>query len=444
MEITIFKRNEITFELFTNQSLWVYEICESVLSLKDPVYGNFKELDETKTRLDLLDRSGERFRKAAAKYLHEYELVKILCKKKVLSRAYFKLYEMIYFEPIVLKETCDCFFICEAPGGFIECVTDVRRKKNKSTNYISISKYDLNIKYGNYFEPKNLLYGDISKIPVINQTIETTLQRFPRGLDLITADGGFDVKVFIAQEILCSKLLLCEIYLAVKTQKIGGMFIIKFFDMFSHNTVIYYLILCSYYNHVKIIKPKSSRNCNSERYLVCYEFKGQNQLSDNIYKIIQNFQCTNETENFIYTTIFPHFDFSKICLEKLKVFNNIIVDEQIKTINDSIKMVTGKNLYFQNLILSIFIDTKCPHINKIHMVNSFRHILASRIKKCIDFLKMYNLHINYTFSENGQQSRFLTAYIKPQDPQYSQEPPYLTSRKNEKDVHQKPCVLTNV
>ena len=74
-------------------------------------------------------------------------------------------------------------------------------------------------------EQNNLFYGDITEPDVITQTINSVMSRFPNGLDLITADGGFDVKVFVAQEILSSKLLLCEIYLALQTQKINGMFI---------------------------------------------------------------------------------------------------------------------------------------------------------------------------------------------------------------------------
>ena len=90
---------------------------------------------------------------------------------------------------------------------------------------------------------KNNLQSSKPCINCINTIIETTKERFPNGLEIVTADGGFDVKIFIAQEILSSKLLLCEIYLGLKTQKVGGMFIIKFFDMFSHNSVIYYLLL---------------------------------------------------------------------------------------------------------------------------------------------------------------------------------------------------------
>ena len=170
--------------------------------LKKECLGNFKLLDAAKSKIDLLSPALERSRRAAAKYLHEYELVKLICKKQVISRAYFKLYEMVYHEPIVQNNVLNCFFICEAPGGFIECVTDIRRKKNLRTNFISISS-DI-IKYDNYLESNNLLYGDITDPFVADGTIKTVFQRFPHKLDLITADGGFDIKVFNGQEIIMS------------------------------------------------------------------------------------------------------------------------------------------------------------------------------------------------------------------------------------------------
>jgi hypothetical protein len=238
-----------------------------------------------------------------------------------------------------------------------------------------------------------LIYGDITDISILNKTIETTKQRFPNGLDLITADGGFDVKIFIAQEIISSKLLLCEIYLALNTQKVGGTFVIKFFDMFTHNSIIYYILLCSFYNYVKIIKPKSSRNCNSERYLVCSNFKGKNDIINDIFTIISNFCIDNNKSTLVY----PHFDFTffQDFTNKIKVFNNIILYEQIKTINESIKMVNSKDTYFQNLLLGIFMENKNPLVlNKLYNVLLFKNILYTRIKKCVDFLRTYNININ--------------------------------------------------
>ncbi len=379
MEVILLKKNEIINEkiLFTNVSF----NCFSDLKLN--CFGNFEDLDRSKDAIDLLDRVSEKNRRAAAKYLHEYELVKNICKKQVISRAYFKLYEIIYFEPIITLENISCFFICEAPGGFIECINDIRRKKNLRTEYISVSKVDQYIKYDRYLEESCLFYSDI--IVNYNQVIERVIKRFPNKLDLITADGGFDIKQFNGQEILSSQLLLCEIYTAVHCQKVGGMFIIKFFDMFSHNSVMYYLLLCSMYRYVKIIKPKTSRNCNSERYLICYHFNGN--INPDLKVILENFKITEKE----ITIIYPNYRFNPDFVKKISTFNNLIVYEQVKTINESIKMVQSKDLYFQNMLLNLFSESKGK---KTSVVYFFRNVLYSRIKKCTDFLRMYNINTN--------------------------------------------------
>jgi 23S rRNA U2552 (ribose-2'-O)-methylase RlmE/FtsJ len=364
---------------FNNQELFKYS---SPVNLKLNSLGNFKDLDSTKGLIDLLDKSAEKNRRASVKYLHEYELVKLICKKQVISRAYFKLYEIVYHEPIILKEQLNCFFICEAPGGFIEAVTDIRRKKNLRTDFISISKFDYLIKYDRYLEETRLMYGDITNIHTLLNTIEINNKRYPNGLDLITADGGFDIKVFEAQETLSTQLLLCEIYLAIKTQKRGGMFIIKFFDMFTHNSIVYYLLLCEFYQNVKITKPKTSRNCNSERYLVCYNFKGITESQDqDLMDIIKNFKLGDQ----LVTIVYPNLILDEYLLKRVCTFNNLIIHEQIKTIKESIKMVNSKGYYY-DLLIRIFSEKR----NTL----SYKGILSSRIKKCTDFLRSYNININ--------------------------------------------------
>jgi len=126
---------------------------------------------------------------------------------------------------------------------------------------------------------------------------------------------------------------------------------------------------------------------------VCYEFKGQSEITDDIYTIIKNFQ--NEQT---FTKVYPNFDLSYFenFIKKIKIFNNLILYEQIKTINESIKMVNSKDTYLQNLILGIFMENKNPV--KLYFITLFKNILGTRIKKCINFLRTYNInHINESF-----------------------------------------------
>lgn len=378
MDLLIFKQGEISIDQFID----VPELVAHTGIYKDPKYGNFMDLDNTKCMIDRLDKPMERLRRAAVKYLHEYELVKSICKKNVISRAYFKLYELVYFEQSIYVEDLTCFFICEAPGGFIEALTDIRRKKNLQTNWISISKQDKEIKYDAYFDERNIYYGDITIAGVLKEMIDIALTKNPLKYSFITADGGFSVKSFNDQESILAKLILCEIYLALSTQQQGGTFVIKFFDMFTHNTHVYYLLLCSLYRSVKIIKPKTSRNCNSERYLVCTYFecdpvKLESLLHDLLY-IIKNF---NDSTN-VYPTISIT---DERYIKKIRSFNNLVLYEQIKTINDSLRMIDTHNYYFQQLLLKIFLDKKV-------YIPTYKNILQSRIKKCTEFLCMHNIH----------------------------------------------------
>jgi hypothetical protein len=99
-------------------------------------------------------------------------------------------------------------------------------------------------------------------------------------------------------------------------------------------------------------------------------------------------------------TFYPNFNFEIIpCIEKIKNFNNVMINYQIETINESIKMISNKDTYFQSLLLKIFLDKFNKYANIIH----YKNILYSRIQKCISFLKFYNINchqIVYRISEN--------------------------------------------
>ncbi len=384
MELILFRKNEIVPELFKNTNVLYNLVPESmndIGQLKMDYLGNWRLLDKTKESIDNLDYHSEKLRLTAVKYLHEYELIKIICKKQVISRAYFKLYEMIYHDPIVVSESLNCFFICEAPGGFIECISDIRRKKNLRMNFLALSKDDREIKFDRYLEQNNLISMDMLNVTLVDQLIN---KLNGRKFNLVTSDGGFDIKQYNGQEIYSSRLLLSEIYLGLHVLETNGMFIIKFFDMFTHNSLMYYFILCSMFKYVKIIKPKTSRNCNSERYLICYYYKGMDtKIITDIKEILYNVPTD---KLFI---IYPNFNLGIFCdyLSKLEIFNNLIVHEQVKTITESIKMVYSKDKYLQVLILKLF-QEKCS----INYIKNYKNILYTRLKKCIQFLKYYDIN----------------------------------------------------
>ena len=53
----------------------------------------------------------------------------------------------------------------------------------------------------------------------------------------------------------------------------GGFFLIKLFDKFTRVSIDMMFLLSLLYEEVYIVKPKSSRYANSEKYVVCKNFR---------------------------------------------------------------------------------------------------------------------------------------------------------------------------
>ena len=92
---------------------------------------------------------------------------------------------------------------------------------------------------------------------------------------LVTADGGFDYSNnFNYQEQQSLQLIYGEIVCALGSNRIGGHFILKMFDVFTKMSLKLIYLLTYFYDHVTITKPHTSRPANSERYIVCQKFRG--------------------------------------------------------------------------------------------------------------------------------------------------------------------------
>jgi len=90
---------------------------------------------------------------------------------------------------------------------------------------------------------------------------------------LVTADGSVDCQSDPGrQESIVSDLHLAETVTALKLLSPGGNFVIKMFTIFESETVcLLYLLNCSF-ESVDIFKPATSKEGNSEVYVVCKSF----------------------------------------------------------------------------------------------------------------------------------------------------------------------------
>ena len=296
-----------------------------------------------------------------------------ISKYKPISRAYFKMVELIHTFNLGIDSPhpIRTFHLAEGPGGFIEAVAKLRMSSKDS--YIGMtlldSKHDPNIPgwkktesflrefknvqiengidgTGNILSFKNFVY------------IHST---YGSSMDLITADGGFDFSDdFENQELNMVPLLYGQIIYALCMQKQGGSFVLKIFDIFLQQTIDMMALLSSMYQQVYITKPNSSRYANSEKYIVCKGFIPSSSIEFFPY-LYNSFQALFIEPNIPFTTITPSLCktntnininvksilkqgfISSIFINKLEEYNIIFGQQQIENIHTTLLLIITYN-----------------------------------------------------------------------------------------------------
>jgi hypothetical protein len=178
--------------------------------------------------------------------------------------------------------------------------------------------------------------GDLTK----SNTLNNFSQNFKsKKAYLVTADGGFVWSNENLQEQEASKLILGEIITALSIQEKGGNFVCKIFESFTSITTQLILLCMSLYEEVHITKPYTSRQTNSEKYIVCLKFKGINDVLLNQLKDIHKKAESKKWINGI------SLDISESMYLQMQKVNATFYVSQYEIMNESINCITTNNTY---------------------------------------------------------------------------------------------------
>jgi len=313
-------------------------------------------------------------------------------KIKPISRAFFKILEIYNtFNILDVDEPINSYHLAEGPGGFIEATAHIR--KNKLDTYYGITLIDnenTNIPGWKKCEKflnnnKNViiekgktgdgnLYNDENYLYCIN--------KYANKMDLITGDGGFDFSNnFNNQECLAFRLIFTQMAYAIGMQKYGGAFVLKIYDVFLKPTLEILYILSTFYTNIYITKPNTSRYANSEKYLVCTDFRYHDttEVTQKLYgiiKVINNIDMTKyQIKSIINIPIQLYF------INQVEEINAILGQQQIENIINTIKLVNQsdkknekmENLKNQNIqkCINWCVQNKIPYNKNIQPSNIF-------------------------------------------------------------------------
>lgn len=295
----------------------------------------------------------------------------------ILSRAFFKLWELLFMFDLIPLDTSNFVsaHLAEGPGSFIQATMFYRElyvKKGfsyKNDKYYAVTLHsdedvakhipkmeDKFLKYYEKEKPQRLFIhktysklqsggdptkdnGDITDL----KTIKLFGGNFKeKKAHFITADGGFDWQNENVQEQEAFKLLLGQITAALNVQAKGGNFVCKFFESFTDTTVKMFSILSSVYEKVYIVKPLMSRKSNSEKYLVCIGFK-DNKDVDKITTMLEDVLKDASYQDFKLGGIFPSYkiptDYKSVVID----INTKIANRQFESINQIVEFIEKQN-----------------------------------------------------------------------------------------------------
>lgn len=173
--------------------------------------------------------------------------------------------------------------ICAGPGGFSEYVLWRRKWKASGLGFTLKGPDDFKLHKFNKDSPIEsfqCLYGvdgtgDVTNSSNILDYRKACMKQTDKlGLHFLMGDGGFSVEgQENDQELLTKQLVLCQFITGISCIRKGGHFICKMFDTFLPFTVSLIYIMYLLFDQLCIIKPRTSRPANSERYIVCMGLK---------------------------------------------------------------------------------------------------------------------------------------------------------------------------
>lgn len=361
------------------------------------------KLSNTKTQLDVLFKKQmfPAYWKEFDPFKDERAVAVTLSNSYNISNAWLKCYEMLeYYKMIPEKMTNQVFMHFDNaafPGSFIlathHYVKTLRPWANKhvwrGSSLISINEQTstpLEDKYGLFAEYKSnwLMHKDNNGDVLVESNQRDFHKQIGGKVDIYTSDLGFDVSSdYNNQELIHAHANIGQILSGLVTLKKGGSFITKQYTFFEPITVSIIYAASTFFEKFYICKPYTSREANSEVYLVGIDFKeSSTTIFDNPY-IKEMLARINKTVP-LDIPLFDAKQYPKEFLKTILASANDIFTKQIDKVNADVSRIKAamSNGYrghsSQNPVVLKFKESEEPKIESWYYHNPILPIEKSK------------------------------------------------------------------
>ena len=313
------------------------------------------------------------------------------------SHNFYILWEMLFIFDLFKNKNIKYISINDNSNEFLQCVIFYNKK---ITDNVKCELYNYNA------NKSNLTPEFIKKYKITDTNIssmQTSMNNSKEFCDLITINGNLNLQnTDTFEEQKSYKLLLSEIIIALKLQSRSGNLILRLFETFTTLTIKLIYIISSFYNNIYIYKPYYSRLSNSDKYLICKDFKYERKDSKLLEYIDSLETCFKKFDDELFLfDIYPKLKIPKDYLNYITFINTKLVNLQQININEIIKFIKENNYfgdkYHQNKIRQIkntewWINMFYPSSSDIYKSNkdNINKIILSTIEKYYFEFKKFN------------------------------------------------------
>lgn len=252
-----------------------------------------------------------------------------------LTQAWCKFYENVSCFPLIAEKSIvdgrlDSVHLCEAPGAFVASLNhwlslnapeikwnwlattlNPHYEGNSLSRMVNDDRFIMHSLKNWYFGTDNT--GNLMDL----KNLDALIEKAGSNVMLVTADGSIDCLDMPAeQEEVVSQLHFCEAIAALHVLRKGGSFLLKIFTIFEHQTLcLVYLLTCCF-DEIVINKPVTSKEGNSEVYVVCIGFAGPDFIAPYIENLRRHYEKRSDMAMFCQDDIPKDFINQIISCEK--------------------------------------------------------------------------------------------------------------------------------
>lgn len=329
-------------------------------------------LNDIKKNLEILKTNGnwEKYKDCINPY--EYLFTPIPLKKyciskyKPLSKSYFEMIELINYFDLINNSCVNILHLCDDASTYIDAM-EYLHVNDKEYIHTTISDKNINNSKGKVIYEKLI---DSECIMSVN-SFSNFNDKYEDHFDIINADCDYK----LGNELNLNNMIYVQICYALCSQKFGGNFILKVFDISSLFTIHVIGLLSSMYETISITKPLASDTNSSSKYIVCKNFI-QKKSNMNHHYLKKKFleissQCIlrlfDKNDNIINNSF----------INKVTEINSIIMKNLIESIHSTINII--------NTDMKISSDNKNTRLSNLTKLN---------IDKCIQWCINNNVEIS--------------------------------------------------